>query len=157
MLVRCCLMHINIIFATFLYQIICMFMLCLCDLFLAFVFIIINHIIHLKQIRLIFCYFQMITWMKETNSFQIPRVQPEVVPQLLFDFFANFTLMLLIKKACNNLVKLPSQYPNFIEIQSLLKFIVVWTNQYHCLDTAILLPFLCQGEGFSGKYEMQSN
>ena len=50
-------------------------------------------------------YFCMITWTKNVNNFQIAKVQPQGFAQHLLDFFANFSLALLIKllpmkKAC---------------------------------------------------------
>ena len=36
--------------------------------------------------------------MKKGNNFQIEKVQPQGVAQRLFDFFANVSLVLLIKK-----------------------------------------------------------
>ena len=45
--------------------------------------------------------------MKKANNFQTAEVQPQSVAQLLLDFFANFSLallikVLLIKKVCND-------------------------------------------------------
>ena len=39
----------------------------------------------------------MITWMKKPNNFQIAKVQPQGVVKPFLDFFANFSLVLLIK------------------------------------------------------------
>ena len=36
-------------------------------------------------------------WLKNVDNFQITKVQPQRVPQHLLDFFANFSLALLIK------------------------------------------------------------
>ena len=53
------------------------------------------------------CYYEMITWMKNANSFHLSKVQPQGVAQHLLDFFSNFRLVLLMKvllirkKACS--------------------------------------------------------
>ena len=101
------------------------YVVCICDLFFIFplIFIIINHIITLKQTLRTKCsyseffwyfyvvrhtyflhifqnisnQFWMITWMKKVNSFQITKVQSQGVAQLLLGFFANFNLALLLK------------------------------------------------------------
>ena len=39
----------------------------------------------------------MITWIKNVNNFQIANVQPQGVALHLLDFFASFSLTVLIK------------------------------------------------------------
>ena len=39
----------------------------------------------------------MITWMKNVNNFQIAKVQAQGVAKHLLDFFASFSLALLVK------------------------------------------------------------
>ena len=98
MLLRCCFIHINTIILR---CILCLVYLCLCldlglfisylcDIFLIFSLIVVDHIISLKQTRLFFAhfleyllhYFWMIPLMKNANNFQI----------------AKFSLAFLIKK-----------------------------------------------------------
>ena len=43
------------------------------------------------------CYCQMITWMKNANNLWTSKVQPQSIAQHLLNFFANFSLTLLIK------------------------------------------------------------
>ena len=38
--------------------------------------------------------------MKKGNNFQVAKVQPQGDTKLFLDFFANFSLVLLTKKAC---------------------------------------------------------
>ena len=42
-------------------------------------------------------YFWMIMWTKNMNNFQIAKLQHQGVPQHLLEFFANFSLALLLK------------------------------------------------------------
>ena len=68
----------------------------LCGIFFIFslVFTVTNHITSLKQTHLSFCtlfrispiIFWMITWMNKVNNFQMEKVQPQGVAQLLLDF-----------------------------------------------------------------------
>ena len=51
--------------------------------------------------------------MEKIIRFQIAKGQPQGVPSLLLNFFANFSLVLLIKKACNKFCwRLKSQKVN---------------------------------------------
>ena len=97
MLLRCCLIHVSIIILThFLFSLylypcldLCLFMSYLCDPFFIFIFIfiMINHVISSVQTQLFFClffricphYFWMIMWVKNVNSFQMSKVQPQGV------------------------------------------------------------------------------
>ena len=112
MLLRCYLLHITIIilrnFLCLVYLSLflglVLFKSYLCDPLFIFstIFIIINHIISLRQTHLFFTNFfshhlWMITWIKKVNNFQTAKVQPQGVAQFLLDFFANFRLVLLIK------------------------------------------------------------
>ena len=121
MLLRCCLIHISIIilrhFLYLLYLCPCLdlglFMSYLCDLFFIFIFIFIminrmntDTLVLLLIFQNMSYYFWMITWMKNLNNFQVAKVQPQVAAQQLLNFFASFSLallikVLLIKKACN--------------------------------------------------------
>ena len=68
----------------------------LCGIFFIFslIFTVTNHITSLKQTPLSFCtffrispiIFWMITWMNKVNNFQMEKVQPQGVAQLLLDF-----------------------------------------------------------------------
>ena len=104
MSLSCCLIHTGIIILRhFLYLIYLspylgqgLFMSYLCDLFLIFIFffIMINSVISWKNTRLLFCLFfrirpiiyWMITWMKNLNSYQVTKVQPQGVAHHLLDF-----------------------------------------------------------------------
>ena len=70
-----------------------------CDQFFIFIMMI-NLIITQKQTHLLFqnipCYFWMITWMNNANIFQIAKVRRLGIAQLLLNFFANFSLMLIM-------------------------------------------------------------
>ena len=108
MLLRCCLIHVSItILGKILYLIylclcLCLgpFMLYLCDIFFIFnlIFIVIDHITSFKQTHFLSLYifqnfsyyFMIITRMKKANNFQITKVQPQGVAQLLLVFFCQF-------------------------------------------------------------------
>ena len=85
-----------------------LFMSFLCDLFFVFslIFIVINHITSFKQTSLFFVYFLkylqlfwIITWMKNANNFQIVKVQPQGVAQLLLDFL-SISVWRCLQKCC---------------------------------------------------------
>ena len=94
----------------------CLLMSHLCHLFFIFIFIfiVINFATSWVKTRLLAFflifqtmsyYFWMVTWMKNMNNSQIAKVYPQDVAQYLLDFFANFSLALIIKvlaikKAC---------------------------------------------------------
>ena len=72
-----------------------LFMPYLCDLFFTsnLIFSTINHITSVKQTHFfknIFFYFWMIPWIKKTKNFQITKVQPQGVAELLLNFFSQF-------------------------------------------------------------------
>ena len=106
-MLRCSLIHISIIivrhFLYFLYFCPCLdlglFISYLCDLI--FIFIMIDRIISWIQAHLFFCLLSRIcpiifgwsTWI----IFQLAKVQPQDVAEHLLDFFANFSLALLLK------------------------------------------------------------
>ena len=101
MLLRCYLIHMSIIIL-----ILCFVYLCPClglimshlrDVFFLFslILIVINHITSFKQMYLFFVhffrtspinYFWRITSMKKVDNFQIAKVQPHGIAQLLLDF-----------------------------------------------------------------------
>ena len=59
-----------------------LFMLYICDLFFIFIFIftMINHINLMNTDTLVMSFYSwIITWMKDVNSFQITKVQPQGV------------------------------------------------------------------------------
>ena len=61
---------------------------------LSLIFIVINHIITLKQTHLFFnyifwnisYYFWILTWMRKANKFRIAKVQPSGFAKILVDF-----------------------------------------------------------------------
>ena len=73
-----------------------LFVSCLCDLFFSLIFIVINHITcSFKQTSLFFVHFLEYFLlflnddvMKKANYFETPKVQPQVVNQLLLDFLS---------------------------------------------------------------------
>ena len=117
----CCLIHIIIIIPRHILYLVCLFP-CLglglfnsylCDLFFnfSFIFIVIIHISTSKQ-RYLFLYifqnisyyFQMTTWRKKANNFQVAKVQPQGIAQVLLNFLPISTwrcfLKCFYKKAC---------------------------------------------------------
>ena len=114
----------------------------LCDLFFFFTLIIINQIISLKQTHLFLCkYFLEYALLfleikrkqkkeKKGNNFQEAKVQPRGVAQFLLDFFANFSLVLLIKKAC-------TAYPKCWKRHYQLIFQIINTVIYNTFPTVL--------------------
>ena len=119
MLVECCLILISIIIPRhFLYLAyvrpcldVDLFMTYLCDLFFFFTLIIINQIISLKQTHLFFCKFFQNTpcyfWKSKESKrkkrkqiiFNKQKFSLRVLLSFCLIFFANFSLVLLIKKS----------------------------------------------------------
>ena len=86
-LLSCCLTHIGIIilrhFLYLLYLCSCLdiglFMSYLCNLFFIFIFILQTSFFFCLFFRICTIIFWMITWMKNVNNFQMPKVQPQGV------------------------------------------------------------------------------
>ena len=122
MQLRCCLIDVTIITSRHILYLVylcpcqrlSLFMSYLLDLYFIFslIFFAINDIFSFIYAHMFLHIFQnisyylwMIMWMKKPHNFLIPKVQPQHVVQLLLNFFANFSLVLLTKvllinKAC---------------------------------------------------------
>ena len=117
----------------------------LCDLFFFFTLIIINQIISLKQTHLFFCKFFQNTpcyfWKSKESKrkkrkqiiFKKQKFSLTVLLSFCLILFSNFSLVLLIKKAC-------TAYPKCWKTNYQLIFQIINTIIYSTFPTVLCVP-----------------